>query len=73
MDVQHQAGSRKIGRASSDTAVHYDGWQPDGSQWIKARVDATCDSSPGVGGSEAEANAEKKDDDELAGTRQEGA
>ncbi len=48
MDAQHQSGSRKVGRASSDTAVHYDGWQPDGSRWSKTGGDATRDSGPGA-------------------------
>ncbi len=39
VDVQHPSGSKKIGRASSDTAVHYDGWHPEGSRWSKTGMD----------------------------------
>ena len=46
VDAQHQSGSRKVGRASSDTAVHYDGWQPDGSRWSKTGGDPTRASGP---------------------------
>ncbi len=37
VDAQHDDGSRTVGRASSDSAVPYDGWHHEGSRWAKAK------------------------------------
>ena len=80
VDAQHGDGPRIAGRASSDSAVPYDGWHHEGSRWAKAKSKSDSGLITGKGDmkspkemratSEARKASKKENEQELKESKQ---